>query len=92
MKQIYNFEKYTPPTLSEKLLLAETERKKLRLQTALIAVAGILMQMAVLLFGFSVMHLYPELTIISLIYSALSTVGAGILTVVYTRKGGVYNG
>lgn len=92
MKQIYNFEQYTPPVLNENLLLAEKERRKLRWQTALIALAGILMQVAVLMFGFSVIHIYPALTLLSIVYAAVSSTGAGVLTVVYTRKGGVYNG
>ncbi len=92
MKQIYNFEQYTPPVLNENLLLAKKERRKLHCQTALIALAGILMQVAVLIFAFSVIRIYPVLTLLSIVYVAVSSIGAGVLTVVYTRKGGVYNG
>ena len=35
MKQIYDFGRRTPPGLNEKMLRAELERSKLRLQTTL---------------------------------------------------------
>ena len=44
MKQIYNFEQYTPPVLNENMLREELEQRRLRWQTALLALAGILLQ------------------------------------------------
>ena len=43
MKQIYNFEQHKPPVLNENMLRAELERRRLRWQTALLALAGILL-------------------------------------------------
>ncbi len=89
MMQIYHFEQHTPPVLNENLLLAEMERRKLRWQTALIGLAAILMQAAVLMFGFSAMHISPALTLLCIVYAVASSTGAGVLTIVYTRKGGI---
>lgn len=89
MNQIYDFTQYTPPLLNERLLLAERERRKLRRQTALIALAGILMQLAVLLLGFSLIRVDPAFTWLSLGYAAVSSTGAGVLALVFTRKGGI---
>lgn len=49
MKQIYNFENYAPPALNEKTLRREIERRKLRRQMFLLALAAILSQAAIFL-------------------------------------------
>ena len=46
MNQIYNFEQHKPPVLNENMLRAELERRRLRWQTALVAVAGTLLLIA----------------------------------------------
>ena len=52
MKQIYNFEQHTPPVLNENMLRMEIERRKLHWQTALLFIAGLLLQIVVVLFGY----------------------------------------
>ena len=47
MKQIYDFEQYNPPALNERIIREKIEKKKLRLQTVLIAFAGILIQIII---------------------------------------------
>lgn len=88
MKQIYNFEQHTPPVLNENMLRAELERRKLRWQTALVAVAGILIQVLLVMLGLAVQSEYPLMTTICLIYVMLSTTGGSVLAIVCTRKGG----
>ncbi len=90
MKQIYNFEQHTPPVLNENMLQAEQERRRLRWQTALVALAGILLQTVVILVGLCVMADYPWLTMLCLGYTVVSVTGGGVLAVVATRKGGVH--
>ena len=53
MKQIYDFGRRTPPGLNEKMLLAELERRKLRLQTTLAVLGGFLLLIASVLLGYS---------------------------------------
>ena len=88
MKQIYNFEQHQPPVLNENMLRAEVERRRLRWQTALIAVAGILMQIVLVALGIFVQYDYPIMTVICFGYVVLSTTGGSVLAVVCTRKGG----
>ena len=88
MKQIYNFEQHTPPMLNENMLRAELERRRLRWQTALVAVAGILIQGFLVMFGAAVRSEYPLMTALCLVYVVLSTTGGSVLAIVCTRKGG----
>ena len=89
MNQIYNFEQYKPPVLNENMLRAELERRRLRWQTTLIAVAGILIQILLVLFGFVTKNEYPVITVACLIYGVFSVTGGSVLAIVCTRKGGL---
>ena len=89
MKQIYNFEQYKPPVLNENMLRAELERRALRWQTALIAVAGILLLITAAMLGFLVLEDYPWITVLCLAYVLFSATGGSVLAVVVTKKGGV---
>ena len=89
MNQIYNFEQYKPPVLNENMLRAELERRRLRWQTTLIAVASILIQILLVLFGFVTKNEYPIITVACLIYVVFSVTGGSVLAIVCTRKGGL---
>lgn len=89
MNQIYNFEQHKPPVLNENMLRAELERRRLRWQTALIAVAGILIQVLLILVGFVTKNEYPIITVVCLLYVVISITGSSVLAIVYTRKGGL---
>lgn len=88
MKPIYDFERHDPPALNENMLRGELERRRLRWQTALIAAAGILAQVVLVMLGFLTMEEYPLITAVCLSYVVLSATGSGVLAVVCTRKGG----
>ena len=68
MNQIYNFEQHKPPVLNENMLRAELERRRLRWQTAVIAVSGILLLIAAAMLGFLVLEDYPWITALCLAY------------------------
>ena len=89
MNQIYNFEQHKPPVMNDNMLRAELERRRLRWQTALIAVAGILFQVLLILVGFVTKNEYPIITVVCLIYVVISITGSSVLAIVYTRKGGL---
>lgn len=89
MNQIYNFEQHKPPVLNENMLRAELERRRLRWQTALIAVASILIQVFLILLGLVTKNEYPIITVLCLIYAVFSATGGSVLAVVYNRKGGL---
>lgn len=89
VKQIYNFEQNNPPALNENMIRAEMERRKQHWQTALFALAGILLQVVVALFGYSAMDWYPWISVACFAYIVISTTGGGIIAVIYSRKGGI---
>lgn len=89
MNQIYNFEQHKPPVLNENMLRAELERRRLRWQTALLALAGILLQIVIVLFGYSAIDWYPWISAICFSYVIISTTGCGVIAVTYSRKGGI---
>ena len=89
MKQIYNFEQYKPPVLNENMLRAELERRRLRWQTALLALAGILLLIVTAMLGFLVLEDYPWITALCLAYILFSATGGSVLAIVVTKKGGV---
>lgn len=89
MKQIYNFERHNPPVLNENMLRAELERRRLRWQTALLALAGILLQVVIVLFGYSAIDWYPWISAICFGYVIITTTGCGVIAVTYSRKGGI---
>ena len=89
MKQIYNFERCDPPALNENMLRSEIERRKLHWQTTLLVLAGILLQVAVALFGYSAYDWYPWISAICFVYIIVSTTGCGVFAVAWSRKGGI---
>lgn len=89
VKQIYNFEQNNPPALNENMIRAEMERRKQHWQTALLVLAGILLQIVVALFGYSAIDWYPWISAICFTYIVVSTTGGGIIAVIYSRKGGI---
>ncbi len=89
MRQIYDFEQQNPPVLNEAMLRNEQERRKLRRQTALLFVAGLLLQFIMVFVGYSAIDWYPWLTVLCLGYVVVSVTGAGVVAAVYTRKGGL---
>lgn len=89
MKQIYNFEASGPPHLNERKLRTELERRRLNLQTALIALSGILMQAVLVLLAFILRGVYPLLTAMCLGYMVISVTSGSILAILFAQKGGV---
>ena len=89
MKQIYNFEEHNPPVLNENMLRSKIERRSLHWQTMLLALAGILLQIAVALFGYSAIDWYPWISIVCCIYIVVSVIGGSIIAITHSRKGGI---
>lgn len=89
MKQIYNFEQAAqPPVLNERIIRLQLEKRRLRFQTALIALAAILIMEAMVLLGFSAYETYPWFTLFCFLYALTSTTCGGVLAIIFTRKGG----
>lgn len=85
-KTVFDFEAEDPPVLTQTMLEAEQERRKLNRQTALVALAGILLEICFLLAALLLRHEYPMPAFICAAYMACSSAGGGILAVVYSAK------
>lgn len=88
MKQIYNFEFQTPPVLNESMLRAELEKRKLRRQTALIAICGILSMFLLLVLALLLAEVEPVLSGICIAYVIVSLTGSAVLTILMHSKHG----
>ena len=89
MKQIYNFEQYDPPALNERMVRAENERRKLRWQTVAITLAGILVQIALVMLGVLTVEDNPMIAMVCFVYVVLSVTGGSIAAIICTQNGGV---
>ena len=89
MKQIYDFERHSPPSLNENMLRLELEKQKVQRQTALLALTGILSQFVMIMLGVFAVEIYPIITVACFIYVLVTVASIGLITVVYTRKGGI---
>ena len=90
MRQIYDFEQYVPPVLNEAMLRHELERRQLRRQIILLALAVVLLQAATVLFGVLVREFQPVVSTFCFGYTGLSTAGSVVVADVYwyRKKGG----
>lgn len=88
MKQIYSFEQHTPPLLTSSILQQELDRRQKKRLTILLAMAGILLQIALLLFGIQLLWISRPIAWCIFCYVLLSTIGSSAIAVVYSQKGG----
>lgn len=88
MKQIYNFEQAQPPVVNESIIRLEMEKRRLRLQTALLVVSAVLLMVVMILLGIFAYGSYPWITLFCFTYTVISATSGGIMAVIFTRKGG----
>lgn len=88
MKQIYNFEQVKPPVLNERIIHSEIKKRRLQLQTALLALSAILLLLTMIMLGLFAYETYPWIALFCFLYALVSATGGGVLTVIFTRKGG----
>ena len=88
MKQIYDFEQYEPPVLHENILKSRQKDRRQKGQLLLSVTAGILLQLLVLLLGWTAVDWYPALSALCFGYVVVSATGGGVIAVVWAGKGG----
>ena len=88
MNPIYNFNTHTPPPLHEASLRAEQERRALQRQTALLAIAGILMLTLTLLLSTYLSVHFPALTLLCAGHLFVSLTGGSLVAFIYLKQGG----
>lgn len=81
MKQIYNFEAKQPPVLNESMLKTELAKRKLRRQTTMAAIAGILTQIVFLLCAFLLAEETPLLALGCVLYVIFSATGGTVIAI-----------
>jgi len=81
MNQIYNFEAKQPPVLNESMLKAELTKRQLRRQTAMAAIAGILIQLVMLLCAVLLAKDYIILSILCVTYVIFSATGGTVIAI-----------
>ena len=81
MKQIYNFDTKQPPVLNESMLQAELEKRRLRRQTTMATMAGILVQIAILLLALLLSKQYPLLSMLCVVYVIISATGSTVVAI-----------
>lgn len=86
MKQIYDFTRVCPPILTEKSLRAETERRIVRRQAALLSLSALLIELCLLLSALVLFLNSPALAILCGIYFVISLTGGGVLAIVFIQK------
>ena len=88
MKQIYDFERVEPPVLNQNMLKRKEKAKRQNGAVILAVVAGILLQIAMLLFGWTALEWYPSISALCFGYTAISLTGGGIVAIIYSKKEG----
>ena len=86
MNTIYNFEAVQPPALSEKMLQIELKRRKTQRQTTLVAIAGVITQLCMLLISILLLPVNITLAIIGFAYVCVSLSGSSVIMVVFTQN------
>ena len=88
MKQIYNFNAKEPPVLNESMLKTELAKRQLRRQTAMAAIAGILIQVVLLLCAVLLAKDYIILSILCVAYVIFSTTGGTVIAIIINSSSG----
>ena len=81
MKPIYDFEQMNPPVLNESMLRAELEKRKLKKQTTLIAICGIISMLLLLLLAIIIAEAEPLLSGLFITYVIISLTGSVVLAI-----------
>lgn len=86
MKQIYDFDRKSPPVINENRLRAELERRRLQRQTALLAAGSLLIVFCLLLASLLLHRTAPLLSLACAAYVCIAVTGGAVITLVFTEK------
>jgi hypothetical protein len=86
LKQIYCFDGNQPPAISEKTLQAEIERRKMKRQTALLVLAGMLAEVCLLIAALLLQPVNAALSMIFIAYVCVAMSGGGVIALVFIHK------
>ena len=86
MKQIYTFDSFQPPDLNEKKLRAEIQRRMTVRQTALLALAGILVELCLIVTALLIKPVNEVLAFAMIAYVCVSISGCAVIAIVYDLR------
>ncbi len=86
MKQIYRFDSNQPPTVSEKMLRAEIERRKVLRQTVLLALAGVSVELCLFITGLILQPVNAVLSTLCIAYACVAVCGNCVIAIVFTQR------
>lgn len=85
MEQIYNFEKSTPPILTERMLREELEKRNLKKQILLIRITTLILYVSIVILGICIMPYSVLLGGGCIAFSAISIIGNVIVSIVFEK-------
>ena len=88
MKQTYCNERFEPPVMNDAMLRRELEKRAERRRTVLLVIAGVLIQIAAVLFAALVRGWYPAVSLAVMCSAILSTAAGGVIVILYVQRGG----
>ncbi|MDF2655448.1 MAG: hypothetical protein K0R19_1922 [Bacillota bacterium] len=86
MKQIYDFNRKSPPVITENMIRAEMERLKLQRETALLATGSLLIVLCLFIMAVTLYDSMPLLSIACAVYIYVSAAGGSVIALVLTQK------
>ena len=88
MRQTLDFERFDPPVLNERMLRRKLEERQERRYVVLLAIAGALLETALVLLGLLYWTVFPALGLGRFCFALISTAGGGAVAIVFVQKGG----
>ena len=86
MSKPLEFDAFTPPALSERQLRAEISRRRLRRQTALCLLGGLLGLVALALAAVGLREIAPALSLLCAAYVGCAALYGVVIALVFVRK------
>ncbi len=90
MKQIYKFDKHTPPNLTKEILEEELEKRKLSKQIVLVALMGSVFNLFLFVIGILNLAYYPFLSLFCFAHISMNFIAGALIAVFYNHKGGEF--
>ena len=81
MRQTFDFERFDPPILNERMLRRKLEERQERRRT-------VLLEAALVLLGLLYWTVFPALGLGCFCFALISTAGGGAVAIVFVQKGG----
>lgn len=86
MKQIYNFDKVSPPDLNEHLIREQIKLRKVNRDAFCVAFGGLVLMICLALAAILVSDTLPLISTICLVYVCIAVTGGSVIALIYKKK------